>query len=312
MKKLKNMRMKTALAFLFTVILGSQVLYAQEWAPDEVEAMADRAEKTVLKAYELLWMVNQRIDMADTVRDPRHTGVIGEEFSPLTTTMGYREAKDLSTMPGWAGWLVRNLTFHGIWKGADVAVAFSGSFPGLNIAVLAALQELGADVVGISSVGASSWGANVVGLSWPEMERLLREEGILKKTSGAVSIGGTGDRGAELSDYGLDLAMKAVKNSRLPFIDSINLRDSIKKRKLFYGSIGRYFCYINVGGNQASMGGGAHIRFDHGGWYFEPSETRGDPDGVMDAFLAMGVPCLNLLYLEGLNSRERIVNLEQH
>jgi len=270
--------------------------------------MAKSAEITVQKAYRFLWKTRLTIDLADTIRDPARTGVIGIELSPITTTMGYREAKDLSTKEGWAGWLVKELTMHGIWKGASIAVSFSGSFPALNIAVLAALQELNVDVVGISSVGASSWGANEPGLSWPEIERLLKEEGLLKVSSSAVTLGGTGDRGAEWGKYAMDLAMKSVKRSALPFIDPRNLPDAIKKRMRFYGSPGSYFCFINVGGGQATMGGGARIRYNHGGWYFDPPAHKGSPNGVMDRFLSDGIPCLNLLYLENLDNRERITN----
>jgi len=279
---------------------------AEDWDPADVEILAQSAEVTVQKAFRFMWKTRLVIDLADTVRDPLRTGVIGIEHSPITTTMGYREAKDLSTQAGWAGWVVKELTKHGIWKGADVAVSFSGSFPALNIAVLAALQELDVDVVGISAIGSSSWGANEPGLTWPEIERLLKEENILKVSSSAVTLGGTGDRGAELSKYAMDLAMKSIKRSRLPFIDPRNLRDAISKRMRFYGSPGSYFCFINVGGGQASMGGGAGIRYNHGGWYFDPPSKKGDPDGVMDRFLNSEIPCLNLLYLERLDNRERI------
>ena len=268
--------------------------------------MAQRAEATVQKAFRTLWDFKLKIDLADTVRDPGRTGVIGQQFSPVTTTIGYEDAKELSTKPGWASWLVRELVGRGIWRRAKVAVSFSGSFPALNIAVLAALQELDSNVKCISSVGASSWGANEPGFSWPEMERLLKEEGVLKIGSSAVTLGGTGDRGAEFSQYGLDMAMKSVKRSLLPLIKPVQLRDAVMKRLRFYGNPADYFCYINVGGSQASMGGGARLRFNHGGWFFDPMPVKGDPSGVMDRFLEAGVPCLNLLFLEKLDEREGI------
>ncbi len=284
-----------------------QISAASEWEQSEVEAMARRAETTVLRAFEVLWEYRLDNDMVDTIHDPNKTGTIGVEYSYLTTTMGYVESKQLSTLPGWASWLVHGLTKRGFFKGAKVAVSMSGSFPALNIALLAALQELDAKVQAVSSIGASSWGANEIGLSWPEMERLLIEEGVLKIGSSAVTLGGTGDRGAEWGEYSLNLALKAVKRSRLPLLKPMNLKDAIRKRMQFYDYPEKYVCFINVGGGQTSIGGGAKPRFTSGGWYYDPIALKGNPPGVMDSFLKAGAPCLHLLNLEELNRRYNIV-----
>jgi poly-gamma-glutamate system protein len=73
----------------------------------------------------------------------------------------------------------------------------TGSFPALNIAVLAAAEEMKLKPIAISSVGSSMWGANepdfVARHGAPaEGEKTLR-------TSGAASIGGSNDRGRGLS-----------------------------------------------------------------------------------------------------------------
>ncbi len=269
--------------------------------------MSVRAEVTVKRAFAELWEYRVENDIVDTIHDPNHTGTIGVEYSILTTTNGHLDSKQLATLPGWASWLVRGLALRGFYPNADVAVSFSGSFPALNIAVLAALQELGADVKGISSIGASSWGANEIGFSWPEMEALLREEGVLKVSSSAVTLGGTGDHGAEWGDYLHQLALKAVKRSNLPLLQPVNLRDAVKKRMFFYEYPEKYVCYINVGGGQAAIGGGAKPRFTYGGWYYDPLELKGDPAGVMDRFLEAGIPVVHFLNLEELNSRYNIV-----
>ena len=289
------------------LLLGLNDLQAYEWNRAEIDSMANRAETTVLAAYEMIWDYRVRQSIADTVNDPDRTGMIGEEYTMLTTTIGYPKAKQLSTTAGWASWLVMDLATRGIAPGDKVAVSLSGSFPGLNVAVLAALQELGADVRAISSIGASSWGANVIGLSWPEMERILRDGGILKVGSSAVTLGGTGDRGAEWGAYSLNLALEAVRRSRLPLLQPTGLRDAIRKRLRFYGERDDYFCYINVGGGQASLGGGDQIRYSYGGWYYKPSGWKGNPRGVMDYFLKTGVPSFHLLHLNGLSRRYFIV-----
>jgi len=277
-----------------------------EWSDEQIETMAKNAEATVRQAFDFIWEYRLEIDLADTVRDPQRTGIIGVEYTSLTTTIGYIDAKEISIQPGWAAWLVRDFALRGLWPQANVAVSFSGSFPALNLAVLAALQELDCDVKGICSIGSSSWGANEIGLSWPEMERMLREEGILKVGCSAVTLGGTGDRGAEWNEYAIALAMDAVKRSRMPLLMPKNLRDAIKKRRRFYGDPADYACYINIGGNHASIGGGKKIRYHHGGWYYEPPKEKGSPNGVIDLFLKVDVPCLNLLYIEEMDKKYSI------
>ncbi len=298
--------MKKLAVALLMLFLFNNGLNAEEWTPEQIEVMAQNAEQTVQKAYNFFWQYRLDHSIADEQRDPRHTGVIGTEYTALTTTIGYEDAKELSTQKGWASWLVRDLAKRGLWERAKVAVSFSGSFPGLNIAVLAALQEINANVKGICSVGSSSWGANEIGLSFPEMERMLREEGILKTGCSAVTLGGTGDRGAEWNEYAMDLALNAVKRSRLPLLQAFNLRDAIKKRLQFYGNQAKYVCYINVGGNHAVFGGGKKVRYNHGGWYFEAPPEKGEPEGVMDAFLHKEIPCLNFLYLDRMSEANKI------
>src|SRR5210317_1920655 len=90
-----------------------------------------------------------------------------------------------------------------------VAVAFTGSFPGLNIAVLAALQTLNLYPLIITSIGASNWGANDPYFTWLDMERELYNAQIFKYRSIAASIGGGLDRGRGLSPEGRKLIKDA-------------------------------------------------------------------------------------------------------
>jgi len=289
-----------ALAFSLTLASKSDSAAA-------VEIVAGRAEATVKRGYERVWHYRLLMETADTMRDTFKTGLIGLPWTSITTTVGYEEAKELATKPGWAAWLVKELKARNIGPGSKVAVSLTGSFPALNLALLAALQELKVKMVGICSVGASSFGANEPGFTWPELERYLFEEGVLKIGSTAVTFGGTGDRGAEWDEYAQRQALGCVERSGLDLIRPAHLRDAIRKRMALYGDPKDYFCYINVGGSQASLGAGAKLRFTHGGWFYEPLPVKGDPPGVMDYFLEAGTPCLNLLFLDDLNRKENIV-----
>ncbi len=295
--------------YLMLIMLTIPCQGVEKLTVDEqrIGEMGRRAEATVWKGFSLIWQARLRADMADTTHDSLKTGMIGVEYTPLTSTIGYETAKGLSTRPGWASWIVEELVRRGVKAGDKVALSMTGSFPGINLAVLAALQELEVEVKGISSVGASSWGANEPGFTWPEIESRLVTEGALRVGCGAVTFGGTGDRGLEWGDDEIAIAAEVVRRSGLPLIKPRNLRDAVERRLLFYGKLKRYKAFINIGGGAATLGGGAKMRFVRGGWFEEPLGLQGSPNGVMDAFLKAGVPCLNLLYLEDMNRRYGVI-----
>lgn len=300
-------RLALTLGFASVIAIAIVGVGSAKMTGEEVSQHAQRAEATVARGYKAVWDWRLRLDRADGERDPYHTGMIGLELTPITTTIGYEDAKELSTHSGWAAWIVRQLAEKDVHPKDKVAVSMTGSFPALNLAVIAALQELKIDMVAISSVGSSSFGANELGFTWPEMERELYKRDVLKVRCKAVTLGGTGDRGLEWSAESIKLAVDAANASGLEVIRPRNLHDAIMKRLHLYGKPEKYACFINVGGGQPTLGGGRKIRFSRGGWFFEPPEEPADPRGVMDAFLDAGVPCLNLLYLEELNKREGIV-----
>lgn len=292
---------------LVEALMTAAVLSSTAWDTTAADSLAAAAEARVRTAFRTLWELKVQAGLADSAADPDRSGMMGVEHSTLTTTLGYEDAKELSTRPGWAAWLVKELIRRSVGPGSKVALSMTGSFPALNTAVLAALQEIQAEVHAISSVGASSYGANQVGWSWPEMESILRDRGVFAVGSGAVTLGGGGDRGSEWDAEAMAVALQAVARSRLPVIRGASLREAVRKRLDFYGDPKQYVCYINVGGNQASLGAGARIRFDRGGWFDSPPPGRSDVPGVMDAFLEVGVPCLNLLFLRELNRTSSIV-----
>ena len=133
--------------------------------------------------------VDRRLDTNDT-------GLIGVEYTDITTTLGSLAAKRTSTNPAFAAVVVDMLDRAGVRRGDAVAVSFSGSFPALNIAVLSAARALDLRPVIISSVGSSTYGANQPEMTWLDMERVLAEAGLFPYRSIAASLGGiAGSRG---------------------------------------------------------------------------------------------------------------------
>ena len=102
-----------------------------------------------------------------------HAGILGTEWSEITTTLGSLEAKRTAANPRFAALMVRLLHDAGVDSTKTVGVMLSGSFPSLGVCTLAALQTIGAQAVVVTSLGASSYGANQPGATWLDMEEWL-------------------------------------------------------------------------------------------------------------------------------------------
>jgi poly-gamma-glutamate system protein len=237
------------------------------------------------------------------------SGLIGGEMTPLVTTLGSLEAKRIAANPLWAAALTRQLSAAGIGPGDLMAAGFSGSFPGLNLAVAMAAQALGADLIAISSVTASTWGANQPGFTWPEIEcRLVPRQ--MPRASIAIAAGGAGDIATDLEDEGQRMAW-SIRDRSAECLGAAVLRpsdfqDAIRQRLSAYrrAANGRPIAlYVNVGGTAASLGeSNAVLRLRSGfvrALPFDRSENR----GVMARFAEQGVRVLTLLNVRDLAIR---------
>lgn len=229
--------------------------------------------------------------------------LLGEEYTPITTTLGAYEAKVLSTNPDFAAVIVDMLFTADIHKGDAVAVNMSGSFPALNIAAIAAVDALGAKPVIVSSIGASTWGANRPDFTWIDMERSLADGGLWPWRSSAVSIGGGGDQGHGLSEEGLQLIQLAIARSGVMFLDSSSLKDAISKRVDLYknendGSLPKIL--INVGGSHVIFGEHGHDASLHQGLTqgYHPSLAKNS--GLAAAFINANRPVIHLININRL------------
>ena len=214
----------------------------------ETRPAADSAVKT------------QAVALAATARSILSNRLPGPEYSLITTTLGSEEAKHLSLQPDFAAVAVDLLIRAGVRPGDRVALNVTGSFPGLNIAVLAALQALGADPVLISSVGASTWGATNPLDTWLDMEHSLTQAGLWPWRSSAASPGGVGDRGGGLDKEGLTLIHAAMGRNGVPELGSTNVTNGVSRRlALFRDPVGNLpTALINVGGSHVIFGSRGH------------------------------------------------------
>ena len=249
-----------SLAALAVVGLGLLFVAERSKQPVMQPHFAVKMEAAARTAAALEAIKGERLGLGgpiDVVNDPNETGLIGHEFSLITTSRGSHEQKLRALDPNLAGVFVHLLKRARVGEGDLVAVAYTGSFPLMNAAMLIAIEAVGATPVPITSVGASMWGANDPELTWLDMESVLERRGIISHRSVAASRGGGDDRGRGLSPEGRDLIDEAIARNGVAPIVERTLDESIERRMEIYREVAagaRYACYVNIGGGLASLG----------------------------------------------------------
>lgn len=249
----------------------------------------------------------------DPIADPNGTGMIGEPFTEITTTLGSLESKRSTTNPNTAAMIVDMLEQCGVKKGDAVAVNLSSSFPCLNIAVLCALDAVEARGVVINSVGASTYGANLPGFTYLDMEQVLLEKDLIHNHTTYFSLGGAGDLGKEMPEEIKNSITGRLRGFGLTFLHYEDLGENIAARQAVYESGAQPVCLISAGGNLLSFGGGAEMVSAHNGIVrpgksrlgkSQPGKIRPGKEagtaGLIPLYLEKGLPVIHLLNMKTL------------
>ncbi len=266
---------------------------------DAMREATDRAER----AFAVVDSVKRAEGLAFPADSPvPWRALLGEDYTPLTTTLGAREAKEVSTNPAWAALLVRLLDEAGVAAGDTVALLVSGSFPALALATAAAVEALGAESLVMSSLGASSYGANVRGATWLDIESWVSRPGVLDLRSTLVTAGGENDIGGGLPIEGVaELAETARRHGRtLPPYPDLAAAIAARGERL---ARARPAAVVNIGGGQAALGRCPHAAIlPVGPW---PGSAGCDcPErGALTRIAARGAPLIHLLEVRRLAAR---------
>lgn len=242
----------------------------------------------------------------DAESDPSQSGLIGALITPVTTNSGHLPAKQTSINANFSAVIVHMLGQLEIKPGATVAAGLSGSFPALNVAVLMAMQTLKLRPLVISSTGSSQWGANYPLFTWPDMERTLANDGILRFRSIAVAPGGIDDRAFGLSADGLQQIGAAMNRSGVQRLDPTGYMDSLEKRMALYEQHAgdeEIAAYINVGGGTTSVGTSIGKRLFRPGINRRRPRGSADIDSVMTRFTSRGIPVIHISKIDKLAAR---------
>lgn len=289
------------LACALAVLLGAIVFTQRSAAPVETEYYQTQVEaaRRLEACFAAVRGYKQELGVPMSEDDLHETGMIGLPYTGITTTQGALEAKRTAAWPDMAALCVRMLYEAGVRPGDTVGAGFSGSFPGMNLAVVTACESMGVELVCICSVGASTYGANNPELTFPEMLARLEADGLIATKSAAVTMGGYRDTGADMDP---DLAAEIEGRLRTAGLNLVKLPDfqeNLEFREDLYQQNGPIDCFIAVGGNLTSLGQGeAGVALGQG--VLLPSQRLGleEGSGLVQRYLARGLPVINLLNLK--------------
>ncbi len=255
----------------------------------------------------------QRTDLGIAISsylDPLQTGLIGQdapiEGYSITTSLGGLEAKRTSTNPNFVSLIIRYLVDIGIKKDDSIAVNFSSSFPALNIATIIALDILDLKSVIQTSIGASSYGANIIEFTYLDMEKSLYEAGIIKRKSDLVSLGGDNDNLDNISLNDDDFINSLYdRYSEYEWIKIKNVKENILYRYNHYQSnLTNIKAFVNVGGNIAGFGLG--IKTYPNGLVKRYSTNVSNSSGLIDYFIRDDVPLIHFLNIVDLAKKNQM------
>jgi poly-gamma-glutamate system protein len=294
-----NIRLLIAFGILLTGTVISESFFRKQQPLEYINSMNESVELTK-KWYSVIEQVKKEKGItSDALSNIPYRFMIGDEWSEITTTLGSLEAKEISTNPDFSALIVRLLHEAGITKDNKVGVILSGSFPSLAVSVLAALQTMEIDATVMSSVGASTYGANQPEATWIDMETELRDLGGLRYKSTLVSIGAENDSGAGLSEEGLTKIRNAASRNNIKLFIPGSLKESIEKRVQIYKDQ-KISILINIGGNQTALGDCPHSLSIPNGLHIESKSCSDENRGLIMRMSELGVPFINMLSIKDL------------
>jgi len=244
-----------------------------------------------------------RTETLDKENDPEATGLIGQEFTLITTDRGVLDSKLTTVNPNFAAVFVQYFRDLELQPDDPIAIGMTGSFPALNISMIAAAEELHLKPIVITSVGASMWGANDPSFTWLDMERLLNEKGLLRTRSIAAAIGGSNDRGRGLSPKGRALLRDAITRNGIPLISEPTLEQAVETRVDIYDKQATprgIKAYVNIGGGSASVGNSQNANLIPPGINRTLKPYDWTQRGALHAYARRHVPIIHLLNIESI------------
>jgi poly-gamma-glutamate system protein len=261
------------------------------------------AARSMQAASRVLWMEKDARGLTSAQADPNRTGMIGQEYTTITTTIGELPAKRTATNPDFAAALVRQIASLKLARGTPVVIVVSGSFVGGDIAAITATETLGLRPIVIASLSASMWGANEPELTLTDMLSTLHERNVIRTRAIAAVLGGGGAIGGSLDADGVAAFRRSAVRDGVPIIEVrpvATLIDTLLARINAAAGDSRPGAVINVGGALIGLGSCREsYEWPPGLTWRAPTCTDGTP-GLAMRLAADGLPVLHIINMRRL------------
>lgn len=290
-----------ALLSIFAVAITNTSTYI---GPSKYYEEKKEASLLTERAFAEIKEYKQSLGIANIDEDVNDTGLIGERYTPITTTLGILESKRTSINPNFAAVIIDMFEEAKIKKGDEVVVTFSGSFPALNIAVMSAIEVFELKPLIMASVGSSSYGANIPNFTYVHMSNYLYEQAVYSRKIDYVSFGGANDTGKEFEETIREDLINYISSNDIELINIEDFKKNIDFRfKLIQKHVPNYKILINVGGNLISLGKDEASYYQKNG-LIKPSLSNffenNDNKGLIQKALENRIPVIQLLNIKSL------------
>ena len=224
--------------------------------------------------------------------------LIGPQHSIIQTTSGSLISKQSVLNPDFAAMIVEMLIELELDSSDHVAVSYTGSYPGANVALLSALEALRIQASIISSCGSSEYGATHPDLTWIEMENHLYSSGIISNKSGLASIGGGYDLGTQLQVRGKKVCESAIYNHKINLLNIGDPEENINQRMQHYQNMTKDITlFINVGGGIYTTGDSLKRKDTPAGIIYPGDISSAASGTVIERFLEQDIPVININHI---------------
>jgi poly-gamma-glutamate system protein len=262
------------------------------------------AARSMQAASRVLWMEKETRGLTPSAQtDPNRTGMIGQEYTSITTTIGELPAKRTATNPDFAAVLVRQIASLKLARGTPVVIVVSGSFVGGDVAAITATETLGLRPIVMASLSASMWGANEPGFNLIDMLAALREHNVIRTRAIAAVLGGGGAIGNSMDADGVAALRRSAARDGVPIVEVrpvAALIDALLGRINAAAGDTRPGLVINAGGALIGLGSCREsYEWPPGLTRRAPTCSDGTP-GLAMRLAADGLPVLHIINMRRL------------